>query len=290
MRGFWCALVALVGLGVSVRAEAQARKFVIESGSQAQFVSDAPLERITGVSMKAQGFIELDPSHVESTRGEVRVPVASIRTNVELRDEHLRSDSWLDATRFPNATFVISNVQGAALGENQASDVKVQGKFSVHGVTHDVSTTAHVRYTPGSDASARDALRVQASFTVHLESYGVSIPSIVSLKVAKDIQVNVDLRASAEKPKPAPEPVAEAPAQPAPQAAQEPPKASEKAAEKPPAPRVSEKPAESHSEPKSARPSAAKPAKKPERSEEPRAQKPGADSQAEAHAGWPRPR
>jgi hypothetical protein len=48
---------------------------------------------------------------------------------------------------------------------------------------------------------------------VRLDSYGVSIPSIVALKVAKDIHVNVDLRASAEKPREVPAPVAQAPAE-----------------------------------------------------------------------------
>jgi polyisoprenoid-binding protein YceI len=261
MRFFLASLLCFACFGPPSFARAQSRTFVIEGGN-AQFVSDAPLERITGVSSKVRGSIQVDPAHPESARGEVHVSVASIRTNVELRDEHLRSEAWLNAARFPDATFVLGSVSGAPLASNQANELKVNGKFSVHGVTHDVSTTARVRYVAGSEPTARDTLRVQASFVVHLDSYGVSIPSIVALKVAKDIQVNIDLHASADRPAPAPaaEPVAVTPAPAAPaQPEVAPEKPAKKPADKPRAPRESS----ATSTPKPRTPSPTQPSARP---------------------------
>ena len=190
---------AACGLAVSVPqlAAAEARSFRLDGGeSRIQFVSDAPLERITGVSQGARGEVEVDPAQPAQAHAEVRVKVASLRTNIELRDEHLRSDSWLDAARYPDIVFELSQLSGiAALKPNDVVEAVVNGHFSLHGVTRDVQTRARVRWVPaaaGGDGS--ESLRVQASFVVHLEDYKVSISSIVKLKVSPDIQVNLDPR------------------------------------------------------------------------------------------------
>jgi polyisoprenoid-binding protein YceI len=188
--------LAVAPLAFAGSAAAQAKTFKVDDkgGSSIQFVSDAPLEKFTGKSTQLSGEISTDPNKVEKgTKAEIKAEVASIKTNLALRDEHLAGENWLDAKKYPQAKLVITKVSGAdKLKPNDVTDVKVSGKFTLHGITKDVSTTAKVRYTPGAKAS----LRVVASFSVHLEDYKVSIPSIVALKVSPDIVVNVDLKAS----------------------------------------------------------------------------------------------
>jgi polyisoprenoid-binding protein YceI len=183
-------------LALTASASAQAQTFKVDSGgtSSIQFVSDAPLEKFTGKTTALSGSITVDPNKADKAKGEVKAEVATIKTNVALRDEHLAGENWLDAKKYPQARFVVTKITGASkLKPNDVTDVTVVGKFSIHGVTKDVSTKAKVRYTPG----AKGALRVQSSFTIHLEDYKVSIPSIVALKVSPDIVVNVDIRATA---------------------------------------------------------------------------------------------
>jgi len=187
----------LAPVAVAASASAQAQTFQVDSsgGSSIQFVSDAPLEKFTGKSTALSGELTVDPQKPEKGKGDVKLDAASIKTNVDLRDEHLRGENWLDAKKYPHARFVINKITGAdKLKPNDVTEVTVVGKFTLHGVTKDLSTKAKVRYTPGGAGKA--ALRVQTSFTVHLEDYKVSIPSIVALKVSPDIVVNVDLRAT----------------------------------------------------------------------------------------------
>jgi polyisoprenoid-binding protein YceI len=183
-------------LAVATSAAAQAKTFKVDSsgGSSIQFVSDAPLEKFTGKTTSLSGEITVDPNKIDKGKADVKAEVATIKTNVALRDEHLAGENWLDAKKYPQARFVVSKISGAdKLKPNAVTEVTVSGKFSIHGVTKDITTKAKVRYTPGS----KDGLRVQTTFTIHLEDYKVSIPSIVSLKVSPDIVVNVDLKASA---------------------------------------------------------------------------------------------
>lgn len=195
-------LVAMfLGLASASAAGAQAREFQIGSGSRIQFVSDAPLERITGVSSTVSGTFRVDPANLSAARGSVQVPITSIRTGLDLRDEHLHGSGWLDAGRFPNAILEITSVEGAtALTAGDVTRVTIRGRFTVHGVTRDVTAQAQVRWIPASEelraqGITGDLIRAQASFTVNLPDHDVSVNPLVRLKVSDQIRVNVTLRA-----------------------------------------------------------------------------------------------
>ncbi|MEQ8459175.1 MAG: YceI family protein [Sandaracinaceae bacterium] len=198
-------LSAVLALGFSATASAQSREFTIrnDGGSRIQFISDAPLETITGVSSHVTGTVNVNPNDLSSASGTVQVRVASIRTGVDLRDEHLRGDGWLDAQAHPNATFEITRIEGASrLTPNETTRVRIHGRFSIHGVTRDIVANARVRLIPLNDElrAARitgDVIRAQASFRVQLTDYNVSVPLPVRLKVSNEIRVNVTIRAVA---------------------------------------------------------------------------------------------
>jgi polyisoprenoid-binding protein YceI len=199
------AVVLGVLLGLTPLASAQGRSFHVrnDGGSRIQFISDAPLETITGVSSHVTGDLTVDPNNLASARGTITVPISSIRTGVDLRDEHLRGDSWLDAQHTPNATFEITRIEGAArLQPNHDTNIRIHGHFTIHGVTHDVVANARVRLIPLSDELRAahidgDVIRGQASFRVLLTDYNVSVPLPVRLKVSNEIRVNVTIRAVA---------------------------------------------------------------------------------------------
>lgn len=200
-------LLAACGLVLQMAsvASAQARTFRVrnDGGSRIQFISDAPLETITGVSSHVTGDLTVDPNNLAAARGTIAVRVATIRTGIDLRDEHLRSDNWLDAQRYPNATFEITGIEGAdRLEPNRVVNVRIRGRFSIHGQTHDVVANARVRLIPLNDELRAahidgDVIRGQASFRVLLTDYNVSVPLPVRLKVANEIRVNVTIRAVA---------------------------------------------------------------------------------------------
>jgi polyisoprenoid-binding protein YceI len=192
-------VAALAWLGAS-SASAQTRTFHTTSGSRVQFVSDAPLERTTGTSTTVNGDVTIDPANLASAHGRISVPISSLRTGSDLRDEHLRSDTWLDAGHWPDAVLEITSVTGAtALTPGEVVRVQLHGTFSVHGQTHDVTIPAQVRYLPPSDELRGQGItggliRAQASFNVMLPDYHVSVGPLVRLKISDTIQVNVTIR------------------------------------------------------------------------------------------------
>jgi polyisoprenoid-binding protein YceI len=190
------ALSFVLVLAVPAVVLAQAKRFDVHAtgGSRIIFESDAPLETITGVTSSVHGTVQVDPADLAHASGRIEVPVASLRTGVDLRDEHLRSDSWLDAERHPNAVFEITGVSGArSLTPNTTARVQVRGRFTLHGVTHDLTAPAQIRYQPAADGEPGIIL-VRTRFSVRLPEYGVSVPTIVRLKVSDEITVRVSLR------------------------------------------------------------------------------------------------
>ena len=196
-------LPAFALLAVPLVSNAEPKTFQIraDGGSRIQFLSDAPLETINGVSTKVTGTVTVDPTDLSSARGSLSAETGALRTGIDLRDEHLRSDTWLDSRRYPNATFELTSVEGAtALTANQQAQVRVRGRFTLHGVTKNVVATARVRWMPLTDdmrstpGITGDVLRVSASFMVRLTDYDISVPTIVRLKVSNEIRVNVNFR------------------------------------------------------------------------------------------------
>lgn len=188
------ALCLALLIGPTTMASAQSQTFQVRpnAGSRIQFVSTAPLETITGVSSHVSGDFTMNPGDLSSMRGTVRVRVASIRTGIDLRDEHLRGPNWLGAGANPNATFEITRVEGAStVARGGTVRVRLHGRFSIHGVTRPMVANARVRLVSDTEVSVR------ANFRVRLTDHNVSVPLPVRLKVSNEIRVNVRLSAHA---------------------------------------------------------------------------------------------
>lgn len=193
--------IALVSVTSGVGAQARTFQVRNDGGSRIQFISDAPLETITGVSSNVSGEVTVDPANLSTARGRVAVQTSSLRTGIDLRDEHLRAENWIDAARYPEATFEVTRVEGAAaLQANQPANVTVRGRFTLHGVTRDVAATGRVRWVPltaemrNVPGITGDVLRVQVRFKINLSDFNISIPAVVQLKVSNEIWINVNLR------------------------------------------------------------------------------------------------
>jgi polyisoprenoid-binding protein YceI len=181
----------VLSVAVASSALAQAKTYTITEG-QVQFVSEAPLERFTGKNTKVSGTVTVDPAKPTEAKATVKIDATGFKTNIELRDEHLQSDSWLDAKKHKEAIFEVTKVTGiTALKDGQTAEATVTGRFTLHGVTKELTAKAKVRL-------AGNTLHIQTSFPVKLEDHKISIPSIVALKVAPIVTANVDLKATAK--------------------------------------------------------------------------------------------
>lgn len=182
-------------------------QFEIRPGgmSRVTFQSDAPLETLDGVSTDTQGSFTVNPNApATGFTGRVQVGVATLRTGSDMRDDHLRSNNWLDAARFSHITFDLQRTNiTQALQPGAEVTGTVTGRFSLHGVTRDITVPVRVRYVPLSSEHQgmqmfgvnADMIRVRGDFSINLSDYGVSIMAPLRLKVSNTITVRVDFTA-----------------------------------------------------------------------------------------------
>jgi len=195
---FFVAVSASFAQGFKVKASGeQTFNFEDKYGrNQASFFSTTPLEDITGLSNDVKGKVNFDVADIKTLAGSITISVASIKTGIDLRDEHLRSENWLDAVSYPEVTFVIKKVGDVKVSADNKLEVKVTGDFSAHGVIKEVVADVTITYLDASEQTKQrapgDLLGVQAKFNIVLSDYEVE-NMIVGQKVADYIEINVNI-------------------------------------------------------------------------------------------------
>ena len=190
--------------GFKVKASGE-QKFNFEDKggrNQTTFFSTTPLEDINGLGNGVSGSVTFNTNDLKSLKGKVTVSVASIKTGIDLRDEHMRSAGWLNAESYPEISFEIKKVSDVkSLADNKLS-AKVSGSFTMHGVTKDVVAEATLTYLDENETTKQrapgDLLGVQAKFNVKLSDYGVN-NKVVGQKVSENIEIGVNLTGSNAK-------------------------------------------------------------------------------------------
>lgn len=169
---------------------------------QVYFESNAPLENIKGQSNQVVGYAVLSKETGGSiVAGEWRLPVKSMKTGIDLRDEHLASSDWLDASKHPDVVFKI--VETKDVKETKKTEAfttysaTLVGTLSLHGVSKSISIPGStITVLKESAATAKVAkgeiISVRSKFSVTLKDYGISHP-VIGEKVAKDVSLDVSL-------------------------------------------------------------------------------------------------
>jgi len=184
------------GFKVSATGE-QTFSFYDKAGrNQAMFFSSTPLEDVTGLSNDVKGSVTFDVSDVSTMSGSISITTASLKTGIELRDEHLQSKNWLDAESYPEITFVIKNVSNVKSVEDNKLEAKVIGDFTTHGVTKEVIAEVTMTYLDESEQTKKrapgDLLGVEAKFSIVLSDYEVE-NMVLGQKVSDSIDITVTM-------------------------------------------------------------------------------------------------
>ncbi len=171
-----------------------------------QFVSSAPLEEFEGTADGIEGSFVLDPQNLEATRGRIRVTVASMRTGIARRDEHLRSPEWLDAERYPYIEFDLQGLRQVRITERTAGRVVLQavavGDFSLHGVRKPMELPIVMTYVPESEQTRQrapgDLVQVQSEFTISLRDFDIrGRQGVIGSRVGEVIRVKASFYGAA---------------------------------------------------------------------------------------------
>ena len=82
-----------------------------------------------------QGVIIFDPQNTDSDSFDVSVSAASVNTGNDMRDDHLKKESYFDADHYPRIHFVSTSVKQT----DKNGHYTVTGKLTIKNTTKDIS-------------------------------------------------------------------------------------------------------------------------------------------------------
>ncbi|MFI2609473.1 YceI family protein [Kitasatospora sp. NPDC018619] len=128
----------------------------------------AMVTKVRGAFHRFEGTAHLDGSDPSRSFGQVVIKTDSIDTGVEQRDQHLRTNDFLDAPNFPDITFRSTSVE-----VRSDTEYRVTGDLTIKDTTRPV--TIDFEYT-GNATDPYGNLRVglEGSVTINRKEYGVT--------------------------------------------------------------------------------------------------------------------
>ncbi len=175
MRIFLCWLIVLCFL---LKAEAQ-NKFSTSNG-EIKFASKAQLELISASSNKMQGVIESSTNkfaflvNVQSFQG----------FNSELQRKHF-NENYMESEKFATARFSGKIIEQVDYSQDNTMEVRAKGELDIHG-------QKQTRIIKAKITIKGNQVIIEAHFMVPLSDHSITIPKIVSQKIATEIEVDIN--------------------------------------------------------------------------------------------------
>jgi polyisoprenoid-binding protein YceI len=202
LRALTTSAFAVVALTLSA-AVAPAAPIVLEldnSHTNVGFTVRHFVTKVHGEFKTAKGTIELDQADYSKSKVDVTIEAASINTNHERRDNHLRSEDFFDVEKNPTITFVSKSI---AIGKDGKG--KMTGDLTMRGVTKPV--TLDVEVTGVQSMGERGTI---AGFTatgqLNRKDYNILWNRTLDqggTMLSDEVDLRIDVEAKTPQPKPA---------------------------------------------------------------------------------------
>ena len=179
-------LFAVLLLAAPLRAESYT--WTLDPAStKVTFLLDAFMHKVHGAATLVRGEVHFDDAG--SASGEIVVDATSAQTGNDGRDEDMHT-KVLESAKFKQIVLAIDGYEGK-FDPSAASQIKVKGRFSIHGAEHAVTLDMNVK--PEAAGAAR-RLDATGTFSVPYVEWGMKDPSKAFLRVGKAVDVSIEAK------------------------------------------------------------------------------------------------
>jgi polyisoprenoid-binding protein YceI len=176
--GFFRILIILSLASFSSGLKAQ-KKYTTQKAA-IDFTSEAQLELIKAATSNVRGLIDPATNQFAFT-----IDVNTFKGfNSALQREHF-NEKYMESEKFPKASFSGKIIEHIDFSKNGSYEVRAKGDLDIHGVTQ-------TRIIKGKILINDGTLVINAHFDVPLSDHNISIPTVVSQKIATQIKVQFE--------------------------------------------------------------------------------------------------
>lgn len=157
--------------------------------SQVAFQIRHFVSKVSGRFTKFSGEIRVGTKDISKSSVEVAIDAASINTDNEARDKHLRSPEFFDVAKYPTITFKSTAVREVAKGK-----LEITGNFTLHGVTKQITfPITNAGTAQGMQPGSVVAGFTDGALTISRSDYGIkAFPGVLGDDVAISLDVEAD--------------------------------------------------------------------------------------------------
>ncbi|MFE9928457.1 YceI family protein [Streptomyces sp. NPDC005533] len=128
----------------------------------------AMVTKVRGAFHEFEGTAHLDGADPSRSSGQVVIKTESIDTGVEQRDQHLRTNDFLDAPNYPDITFRTTSVE-----PRSDTEYRVTGDLTIKDTTRPISIDFEYTGT-AVDPFGNRRVGLEGSVTISRKEYGVT--------------------------------------------------------------------------------------------------------------------
>lgn len=183
-------LAAVVWAGSASTAALAADYKVDADHSTVGFKVKHLFSKVQGQFKKFQGTFSYDPADVTQWKADAVIEAASIDTNVEKRDNHLRSKDFFETEKYPTITF-----KSTGAHDLSGDTAKVDGILSIHGVEKPVTLDVEI-HGEGNDPWGNTRLGLTATAKINRKDFGLVWNQVLEsgkLLVGEEVEIVLEL-------------------------------------------------------------------------------------------------
>jgi polyisoprenoid-binding protein YceI len=189
-------LLAAAALSLAAASAAAAAYEIDPAHSSIGFKAKHVAGKVPGRFTKYSGTFTYDPKNPKAWKAEATIDAASINTDVEARDKHLKSDAFFDVEKCPTISFKSTKVEAV-----KGDTFKLAGDLTMHCVTKPVVLDVEANGT-GKDPWGNESASFSATAKINRKDWGINWNKTLdsgSLFVSDEIQLNLEVTGNIKK-------------------------------------------------------------------------------------------
>jgi polyisoprenoid-binding protein YceI len=197
-KKFISTLSVLAFLFISIQSNAQATKWTVDkSHSNVNFtVTHMTISEVEGTFKIFEGNVEHTKPDFSDAKINFQVDIASVNTENENRDNHLKGDDFFNAAQFPTMKF--SSTSMKPLGNNK---YQLSGNLTIRDITKPVVFDVSYGGTVSTSRGKKSGFK--AKTTINRFDYNLKWDRATEaggLVVGKDVEIQINLEMNEVKP------------------------------------------------------------------------------------------
>jgi polyisoprenoid-binding protein YceI len=190
-------LLGLTSLAGAAFAAPQTFDFKDPKGvNNAVFKLDAPLEAVSGNATGISGTVTFDPATPSAAKGKIIVASSSLHVGNPMQQQHLLSDKWMDAAKYPEISFEAKELKNVKTN-GDTTTAEAIGTFTLKGISKEI--TVPVKFTYLKDKLGQrvpnqkgDLLVIRSNFNIKRSDFGI-MPGQMEEKVSDTIDLTLSI-------------------------------------------------------------------------------------------------